>query len=133
MQEYSPYNPDRMRRGAAAAENNLERSDEFSASEYQGSGIGIRLSRKKAETLSSQEATDSLEATGGVSQDSTVSLDSQGVPKNWGKLLGKKPGKGCHLCGMGMARTDKWKKCHCGNRVHRDCFRGNADICPSAK
>ena len=44
--------------------------------------IGIRLSRKKSETLSSQEATDSLEATEGVSQDSTVSLDSQGVPKN---------------------------------------------------
>ena len=65
--------------------------------------------------------------------DSTVSLDFGGVPKNWGKLLiSKKTGKGCHICGMAMARTDRKKKCHCSKMVHRECYNGDGDSC-SAK
>ena len=116
----SPFNPDRMRRAVIAAENALDSSEddifsnssEYSTAELPSGRVGIVIRKNRTTSRPTFEET---------LQDSTVSLDSNGVPKNWQKLVARK-GKGCHLCGTAMLRTDKRKKCHCSKMVHRDCF-----------
>ena len=69
-----------------------------------------------------------LTTSSGGSTVDTVSLDAQGIPKNWEKLVAGK-GKGCHLCQTAMLRTDRKKKCHCKKMVHRDCYAMDGDSC----
>ena len=122
IQEESPFNPDRMRKAVIAAEKSLESSEdelfhsEFSSRELPPGRVGgiPRVLIRKNRTTSQPLSEDST-------RDSTVSLDSRGIPKNWEKLVAVN-GKGCHLCRTAMLRTDKKKKCHCKKMVHRDCF-----------
>ena len=115
-----------------AAEKSLESSEEelfynnnseFSSQELPSGRLGVLI--RKNRTTSQPLSEDST-------RDSTVSLDSRGIPKNWEKLVAVN-GKGCHLCRTAMLRTDKKKKCHCKKMVHRDCFQMDGDSCESAK
>ena len=126
IMEDSPFNPERMRRAAIAAENSVRinsedeifcNSTEYSTEELPAGRLGVVI--RKNQTTFSGGATASLD---------TVSLDSQGIPRNWEKLVAGK-GKGCHLCQTAMLRTDRKKKCHCKKMVHRDCFAMDGDSC----